>query len=144
FDLWGGWYNTPNNIKNIFWCPSGMKERMISSNGLSKDGPNYGYNGYCGYCRGQWGWPTYPEQGMKKISRVREHSKAFLIADVTANVDIRHIFPRYKIYVFGETFSRRHNNGVNFLFVDNHVEWRTWEKIPDPSKDIIFWINYAQ
>ncbi|MCM8808438.1 MAG: type II secretion system GspH family protein, partial [Candidatus Omnitrophica bacterium] len=42
FDLWGGWYNTPNNIKNIFWCPSGMKERMISSNGLSKDGPNYG------------------------------------------------------------------------------------------------------
>ncbi|MCM8819130.1 MAG: hypothetical protein NC915_06630, partial [Candidatus Omnitrophica bacterium] len=143
----GGFYNTPKNIKSMFWCPSGLKERYTPYGQLQKveDGPNYGYNGLCGYIDPTWGYPVYPVYSQKRLSRVRELSKAFLIVDVRAGPHAtniyRHLYLPDKTYV-GEAISRRHGGGANILFVDGHTEWRLWERIPTRAQDKIFWMEY--
>ncbi|MCM8821783.1 MAG: DUF1559 domain-containing protein [Candidatus Omnitrophica bacterium] len=147
FDLYDGFHRTPVNVKNIFWCPSGPRERYTPYGTPTKleDGPNYGYNGYCGFFNSTYGYPAYPYYSRKKLSRVKEPSKAFLITDVRAGPNetniYRHLYPSSKTHV-GEAISRRHTGGVNILFVDSHCEWRKWEQIPGSSQDSIFWMRY--
>ena len=149
FSIYDGFYNTPKNIKSMFWCPSGLKERYTPYGQLQKveDGPNYGYNRFCGYIdpQSQYAYPAIREYSWKRLSRVREPSKAFLIVDVKAGphaTDIYlHLFPNNKTYI-GETISRRHGGGANILFVDGHTEWRLWENIPSRAQDKIFWMEY--
>lgn len=79
---------------------------------------------------------------MKKVSRIKEPSRAMLIIDVNAAPHYNHLIPQWKTYV-GEVISRRHLGGANILFVDGHTEWRKYEQVPD-TYDTMFWIAYEK
>ena len=137
---YNGFFGVSKQIRQIFWCPSGMKERAYASGSplpeSDRYGPNYGYNENVGFFNSTWGYPTYPNKGPKKIDRVRKPSGAFLISEKNCRNDT------YCKIGYQVDFSPRHSDGCNILFVDAHVEWMKKSLIP-PSGDTIFYINYS-
>ncbi|MGB9678037.1 MAG: H-X9-DG-CTERM domain-containing protein, partial [Candidatus Ratteibacteria bacterium] len=58
-------------------------------------------------------------------------SEKFLLMDMGWGRPTVHPLNSYRV-----TYHFRHNNGLNMLFFDGHVEWRTPEKVPS-------WNNWA-
>ncbi|MCM8759683.1 MAG: DUF1559 domain-containing protein [Candidatus Omnitrophica bacterium] len=147
-----GWRRVPRSIQQMFWCPSGMKERYVYSSSNKSDGPSYAYNGFLGIIiSGQsYAYPQDPYKNYKRLSRIQQPANAWMICDMKprptydSSFSHRHLYPDTRnIGSPGmNPFASRHSLGLNILFVDGHGEWRKWETIPKPSEDRIFWINY--
>ncbi|HOV21631.1 MAG TPA: DUF1559 domain-containing protein [bacterium] len=148
YEVWSGWTaKVPRNIKKLFICPSGEKERVISVGGVS-GGPNYGYNSWVGRYGDVYQYPSNSRYCPKKLNRVRKPERAFLIADANSTYNksnnYQFLFISYVMFD-AETpyFHYRHNNGANILYVDGHVEWNSKAKIESKRDDHDFWLDIS-
>ena len=119
------WAKTPpGGIKKIFQCPSGAKE-------LSPD-VNYAYNKCAGYY-GAWGYPTYSMYGPVKIGHSKQPSTKLLILDSKSKTGISggYLF-NFETSSLSE-WDRRHNNNINIMFLDGHVETKGYAYRPSVS-----------
>ncbi len=115
------WAKTPPaGIKKIFQCPSGANE-------LSPD-VNYAYNKCAGYYEATWGYPAYSMYGPVKIGHSKQPSTKLLILDAKSKTGIS------GGYLFNfETLAGwdyRHNNNINIMFLDGHVETKGYAYRP--------------
>jgi len=137
--------NTTENsdfAKNVFRCPTRIKERHIGGNPWKI---SYGMNQYnnLGFPSNPRyptppGQPPHPETA--KLTSVREPSATFLISDIS--YELNHPAVTYLTknssgrYHVGYKHNLEHPNGVaNFVFMDSHVESRKKDNIDDIIMD---------
>jgi len=117
---WGWTSNTPKYIRDIFVCPSGKKEIIW--------GLNYLYNKRTGFY-GSGQYPTYPYLGPRKLSKVSNPSKVYLILD-GKNKTVND----YGIDNNPNRVDYRHVGRANVLWVDLHVSSASYQEIASASQ----------
>ena len=109
---------------SVSTCPSDLSPNIVSATCYY----SYGQNAWGTYSSGK---PYYP-----RLSKVKIPSRLVLAADATYQ-SLR-ISPSLGSAP-AAALEYRHNNGVNFLFVDGHAEWMSQQDIPGCGDDSDMW-----
>ena len=118
---------TSKSTKKLFKCNIGVEQVYA--------GTNYLYNKYCGYNEATWGYPKYVNFSPRRLNKVRQPSKAMLIADGKAN-RYSTIYGDFAVYFD----SARHQGYINLGYVDGHVSMLRQPEFVGLNG--IGWMNY--
>ncbi|HOV21050.1 MAG TPA: DUF1559 domain-containing protein [bacterium] len=112
-----GWSaGTPKRVKDVFICPSGIKELHW--------GINYAYNKTIGDYTPRWGYPTVSYCDPEKLDRIKNPTRVFLVIDQRTK----------SCSEIGNDWNAgyvdyRHNDGANVLWADSHVNWASRSEV---------------
>jgi len=126
----------PSSAKTVFYCPSDRE-----SDGATAGQPwtnSYGPN-LCLMADmdpGSWG-----SHKLRRMARIKFPSKAVLMMDACNGNMVHNEW--FDSWDFGQR--HRHNEGIDCLFVDGHVEWRKKEMVYHFDPTDVFWydLNYS-
>ncbi len=125
--------------RDVFKCPS-YKYHEYAPEDLEDTGMffSYGYNKQ-GLSLGYTKWGL----SLRDINEVKNASQCIMVGDGAGRENPRGSYS----YIEKNFISKRHSNGTNILFVDNHIKWyRTFPpeecEIPMDDEEALLWWNY--
>jgi prepilin-type N-terminal cleavage/methylation domain-containing protein/prepilin-type processing-associated H-X9-DG protein len=127
-------------IKNyqLFWCPSSDTVGFVSGSGCLRPGgdPNnwddygrfrtrYAFN----YGGGAYSSPTWASPNGVSEAQIQDVAGTFWVIDGECNRACPYGWPADGTNVDDGALYRRHNDGINCLYVDGHVKWQSLEYV---------------
>jgi len=129
-ESWESWGWKPKPRNSVYRCPSTARGyetswtgSYIPHGGAAWDGSKWVYFGVLGY----------------KLSQIpiRYQSDYFLLLDGRGDIYyIAYTEPGQSAIGWRDFVSYRHNNGLNVLYIDNHVSWRAFPLPPVGRNDL--------
>lgn len=121
-------------MKNIqlFFCPSADVRRFISRKVCYR---GWGVNGYVrfrtryalNYGGGAYKSPRWAAPAGRSLARIEDPAGTFAVIEAKCNRACPPGWPKDWTRFDGHWLNKRHNDGINVLYVDGHVKFLTWQ-----------------